>query len=287
MAMSTMQAASAKSAPKLEAPHDTCDTHMHFYDTKYPLAPTAASAPPEDGSVATYQALQRRTGITRTVVVQPTAYGKDNTCTLDGMAALGKDTARGVAVVDDRVSEAELRRLDDLGMRAARLHMLPGGAIPWEIADAVVKRVQSVGWHAQLQLNGRLLPDRERQILDWPGRVVIDHIGRIVDPVAARVSLPAPPRRHRPRVGQALGALPRLQIRAAAVRGRERARQHGEGRAGAHAVGDELAAPERKASAGRGGSARPLARLGARRDDAAKNPGRQSGRALRILENDP
>jgi D-galactarolactone isomerase len=184
MAMSTMQAASAKSAAKLEAPHGTCDTHMHFYDKKYPLAPTAASAPPEDGSVATYRALQRRIGITRTVVVQPTAYGKDNTCTLDGMAALGKDTARGVAVVDDRVSEAELRRLDDLGMRAARLHMLPGGAIPWEIADAVVKRVQSVGWHAQLQLNGRLLPDRERQILDWPGRVVIDHIGRIADPVA-------------------------------------------------------------------------------------------------------
>jgi D-galactarolactone isomerase len=184
MAMSTMQAASAKSAAKLEAPHGTCDTHMHFYDKKYPLAPTAASAPPEDGSVATYRALQRRIGITRTVVVQPTAYGKDNTCTLDGMAALGKDTARGVAVVDDRVSEAELRRLDDLGMRAARLHMLPGGAIPWEIADAVVKRVQSVGWHAQLQLNGRLLPDRERQILGWPGRVVIDHIGRIADPVA-------------------------------------------------------------------------------------------------------
>ncbi len=81
--MSTMQAASAKSAPKLEAPHGTCDTHMHFYDKKYPLARTAASAPPEDGSVATYRALQRRIGITRTVVVQPTAYGRDNTCTLD------------------------------------------------------------------------------------------------------------------------------------------------------------------------------------------------------------
>jgi D-galactarolactone isomerase len=118
------------------------------------------------------------------VVVQPTAYGKDNSCTLDGMAALGKDNARGVAVVDDQVSEAELRRLDDLGMRAARLHMLPGGAISWEIADAVVKRAQSVGWHAQLQMDGRLLPDRERQIRDWPGRIVIDHIGRVADPVA-------------------------------------------------------------------------------------------------------
>jgi D-galactarolactone isomerase len=169
----------------LQAPDGACDTHMHFYDKKYPLAPTAASAPPDDGSVDTYQALQRHVGISRTVVVQPTAYGKDNTCTLDGMAALGKGKARGVAVVDDQVGEAELRRLDDAGMRAARLHMLPGGAVGWDIADAVVKRVQSVGWHTQLQMDGRLLSDRERQIRDWPGRIVIDHIGRIADPVAA------------------------------------------------------------------------------------------------------
>src|ERR1700680_4440570 len=182
--MSTMAKGSAKSTPKLNAPDGACDTHMHFYDKKYPLAPTAASAPPEDGSVATYRALQRRIGITRTVVVQPTAYGKDNTCTLDGMAALGKH-ARGVAVVDQEVSEAELRRLDGAGMRAARLHMLPGGAIGWDIADAVVKRAQSVGWHAQLQMDGRLLPDRERQIFDWPGRVVIGHLRPGAPPVAA------------------------------------------------------------------------------------------------------
>ena len=139
--MTTMEKGSAKATPKLQAPENACDTHMHFYDKKYPLAKTAASAPPEDSSVETYRGLQRRIGITRTVVVQPTAYGKDNSCTLDGMAALGKN-ARGVAVVDHHVSEAELRRLDEAGMRAARLHMLPGGAISWDIADAVVARVQ-------------------------------------------------------------------------------------------------------------------------------------------------
>jgi D-galactarolactone isomerase len=181
--MSPTESAAKRSASKLQAPPGCCDTHMHFYDKKYPLAKTAASPPPEDGSVRTYRALRQRVGITRTVVVQPTAYGKDNSCSLDGMAALGRD-ARGVAVVDDQVSDAELRRLDALGMRAARLHMLPGGAIPWDIADAVVKRVQSAGWHAQLQLDGRLLPERERQILGWPGRIVIDHIGRIADPVS-------------------------------------------------------------------------------------------------------
>ena len=139
----TATASEKKSVPKLKAPAGSCDTHMHFYDKRFPLAKTAASAPPEDGSVATYRAMQRRIGFSRTVVVQPTAYGLDNSCTLAGMAELGKANARGVAVIDDKVTDAELARLDAAGMRAARLHMLPGGAISWDIADAVVKRAQS------------------------------------------------------------------------------------------------------------------------------------------------
>src|SRR6266540_1327516 len=137
--MSTTAKASERK-PALKAPAGSCDTHMHFYEKRYPLAKTAASAPPEDGSVATYRAMQRRIGISRTVVVQPTAYGLDNSCTLAGMAELGNANARGVAVIDDKVTDAELARLDAAGMRAARLHMLPGGAISWDIADAVVKR---------------------------------------------------------------------------------------------------------------------------------------------------
>jgi D-galactarolactone isomerase len=170
-----------KPAPRLVAPANSCDTHMHFYDKKFPLAPTAVATPPDDGSVATYRTVQRRLGLTRTVVVQPTAYGFDNTCTLEGMAAIGN--ARGVAVVDDQVADAGLHRLHEAGIRGLRLQMVPGGAIPWEMADAVVKRVQTVGWHTQLQMDGRLLPDREAQILAWPGRIVIDHVARFFVPV--------------------------------------------------------------------------------------------------------
>ena len=68
-------------------------------------------------------------------------------------------------------------------MRGARLHMMPGGAIPWEMLDAVAARVQAVGWHVQLQLDGRELPEREAQIKGWPGRIVIDHVGKFVEPV--------------------------------------------------------------------------------------------------------
>ena len=168
--------------PRLKAPPGACDTHMHFYDVRYPTAPTALSTPP-DATVEEYRVLQRSLGLTRTVVVQPSTYGRDNRCTLHGIAALGLDVARGIAVVDAATSEAELQALTQGGMRGVRFHQLPGGALAWDELDRIAARVQSVGWHVQLQLDGRLLPEREAQIRAWPGRIVIDHVGKFLEPV--------------------------------------------------------------------------------------------------------
>src|SRR5712691_4810866 len=55
-------------APKLKAPANACDCHMHIYDAKYPTAPSATLKPP-DALVADYKLLQKRIGTTRNVVV--------------------------------------------------------------------------------------------------------------------------------------------------------------------------------------------------------------------------
>jgi D-galactarolactone isomerase len=168
--------------PRLKAPPGACDTHMHFYDARYPTAPTATMTPP-DASVEDYRAVQRRLGLSRTVVVQPTTYGTDNRCTLEGIAGLGLDAARGVATVDATVSERELETLTQSGIRGARFHMLRGGALRWGELDRIAAKVQGVGWHVQLQLDGRELPDREAQARGWPGTIVIDHVGKFLEPV--------------------------------------------------------------------------------------------------------
>jgi D-galactarolactone isomerase len=173
---------SVNSTPRLRAPVGACDTHIHVYDKKYPLASAAVGTPPE-ASAETYRAVMERLAIARAVIVQPSAYGTDNRCTLEGIATLGLDRARGIAVVDDKVTERALEDLTAGGMRGARLHMLTGGAIPWDMADAVAARVQAAGWHVQRQLDGRLLPEREAQIRSWPGRIVIDHVGKFLEPV--------------------------------------------------------------------------------------------------------
>ena len=99
--------------PKEKAPPGTWDTHMHIYDQRYPRAATAKIVH-GDALVPEYEQVRKRLGIEHTVVVQPSAYGTDNRCTLEAMAALGPGT-RGVAVVDETVTDAELDRLTKLG----------------------------------------------------------------------------------------------------------------------------------------------------------------------------
>lgn len=167
--------------PKLQSPPGACDTHMHFYNAKVPSAPTALMTP-DDAWIKDYKAVRAHLGLERVVVVQPTTYGMDNSCQIEAMAAFG-DQARAVFVVDDQTPDEELERLTKLGGRGARFHMLPGGAVPWDILEAVAARIHEFGWHIQLQLNGRELPEREAMLKRLPGALVVDHVGRFTQPV--------------------------------------------------------------------------------------------------------
>ena len=66
--------------PKLKAPPNACDCHMHIYDSRFPVAPTAKLRP-GNATVDDYRRLQKRLGTTRNVVVTPSTYGTDNACT--------------------------------------------------------------------------------------------------------------------------------------------------------------------------------------------------------------
>jgi D-galactarolactone isomerase len=170
------------SPPRLKAPAGTIDTHIHIYDRKYPLAPTATFTPP-DASVADYLKVCERLGIARTVVIQPTGYGTDNRCTLEAMQTLGRDRARGIAVVDISVTDAELDRMTKAGIRGIRFFMLKGGALSWDVVDDIAARVTSFGWHINLQLDGRTFPDFEERVKRFPGTLVVDHVGKFLEPV--------------------------------------------------------------------------------------------------------
>jgi len=161
-------------------PDGACDTHMHVYDGRFPVAPDAVLFPP-DASVAHYRSLQSELGLTRVVVVQPTTYGLDNRLQLEAVDDLGPE-ARAVVVVDADVAESELDDLTEAGTRGARFHLLPGGAVPWESLGPVAARVHERGWHIQLQLDGRRLAERLDALRALPTPLVVDHIGLFAPP---------------------------------------------------------------------------------------------------------
>ena len=166
--------------PKLAAPRGACDTHMHFYDEKAAVAP--GTFMPGHFPIEDYQAMQKRLGLERVIVVQPNAYADDNRVTLDAVKKFGKN-AKGVAVVKPGVKDAELERLTKGGICAIRIMTLHGGTLGFEVMDELMARVHPFGWHANIQLDGRELPKFEAQIKRLPGKFVIDHTGKFLEPV--------------------------------------------------------------------------------------------------------
>jgi len=172
--------------PKLPSPVGTCDTHMHIFEPGYTVLP-GTNLPAIPGNTAEYRKLRARLGITRTVIVQPAAYGNDNRCTLEAMKALADDThqTRGVAIVLPGDSDAEIARLTAAGIRGIRYHLLPGGGVSWDTLKEMAARVAPHGWHVQIQVDGRELAGREALLKALPCDMVIDHIGRFTQPIAA------------------------------------------------------------------------------------------------------
>ena len=164
----------------MKMPQGACDTHMHFYDEKVAGAP--GTPLPGHFPVEAYRELQKQLGLERVIVVQPNGYRTDNTVTLDSIRKIGSN-AKGVAVVKPDVPDAELERLTRAGVCAVRIMTLHGGTLGFDVMDEVMARVHPFGWHANIQLDGRNLPTYEAQIKRLPGKFVIDHNGKFLEPV--------------------------------------------------------------------------------------------------------
>jgi len=167
--------------PRLTVPVGATDTHMHFYHTEVAAAPGGPPLP-GDYRVEQYREVQQRLGLSRVIVVQPNAYQDDNRVTLAAISALGAG-AKGVGVVKPGVSDADIAWLTEGGIIAQRIFQLPWGAVGFDRMHEVMARVHPAGWHANIQLDGRELPQWEDTIKKLPGRFVIDHNGKYLEPV--------------------------------------------------------------------------------------------------------
>jgi len=170
-------AATGTATPKLKAPANAVDCHHHIYDSRFPADPKAVLRPP-DALVEDYRRLQQRIGTTRSVIVQPSTYGTDNRCTLAALAALGS-SSRAIAVVTPEVADAELKRLNGLGVKGLRFNLAQAGATTPDMIEPLARRITALGWHVQVNAPPEnlveILPILER----LPCPVVFDHLAHI------------------------------------------------------------------------------------------------------------
>jgi len=101
-------------------PAHACDCHCHVFGpaARFPYA-EPRSYTPEDAPIEAYLALLDRLGCERGVLVQPSAYGRDNAAMLDALAREPR-RLRGVAVGGAELSRATLNAWHKLGVRGLR-----------------------------------------------------------------------------------------------------------------------------------------------------------------------
>jgi 2-pyrone-4,6-dicarboxylate lactonase len=167
--------------PAFVLPPQTCDAHCHVFGpaAKFPFAPNRPYTP-EDAPKEALAALYRHLGIERSVIVQASCHGTDNSAMLDAIATSG-GAYRGVAIVDGSFDERAFRALHEGGIRGVRFNFVKhlGGAPDIAVLRAVVDRIAGLGWHIVLHLDAPGLIEFDDLIRSLPIPFVIDHMGRV------------------------------------------------------------------------------------------------------------
>jgi predicted TIM-barrel fold metal-dependent hydrolase len=179
----TLHAAAAQPATpvNVDIPAAACDCHTHIHPDpeKFPFFAGRVYTP-ELASPEEMTALHKALRMERVVIVTPSIYGTDNSATLFGMKARGA-TARGVAVIDDKTSEADLDAMAQAGIRGIRLNLATGGVNDPAVArprfQAAVERVKARGWHIQIFTNPAMITATKDLVAASPVPVVFDHFG--------------------------------------------------------------------------------------------------------------
>jgi predicted TIM-barrel fold metal-dependent hydrolase len=162
-----------------------CDTHIHIIGNQldYPMV-VERRYTPGLASVESLKIHLDQQGLERAVIIQPSVYGFDNRCTLDALQTM-LDKARGVLVLPESVTAAQLQTFDAQGARGIRLNIESTGN--FSVADLVTQlqfwgaRLADIGWHIQVYAPMAWLAACADVIAKLPVPVVLDHFSLWTD----------------------------------------------------------------------------------------------------------
>jgi predicted TIM-barrel fold metal-dependent hydrolase len=125
-----------------------------------------------------FRDVHAKIGCDRAVIVNATIHGTDNRVVTDAIAAY-PEQYKGLAVVADTISDAELDALNKAGMRGCRFAFLKrlGGVKDMAAFTRLAHRAAEIGWHIDVYLDPGSVPDFAPILTALPTSYVIDHMG--------------------------------------------------------------------------------------------------------------
>lgn len=175
--------ASQPSTPvSFDVPKGACDclTHIFADPAQFPMSPTRTYTP-EPALIPEIEALHAALHVDRVIIVHPTVYGTDNSCTLDAIQRLG-GRARGIAVLDPKTPAAQLDELEHAGFCGVRVNMETIGQTDPAIARArlqgAIELVQNrPAWHIQIYTRPAIVEAVYDLLESCPLPLAFDHFG--------------------------------------------------------------------------------------------------------------
>ena len=175
-----------RASQRVVVPKGACDSHAHVIGphARYPLVNGREGVTAPEALLVDYLAMLDALGLERGVLVQPGVYGTDNTSLTDAIATAPR-RLRGIAVVENDITEKELLRLRERGVRGVRFNTRGGSAMSAgrgklasiDTVKAFGAMLAACGMHVQMLIPVDKFADLDKSLADFPVDIVIDHMG--------------------------------------------------------------------------------------------------------------
>ena len=168
------------SKPTYKAPAGAVDAHCHVFGPGhiFPFADERKYTPC-DASKEQLFALRDHLGFEKNVIVQATCHGADNSALEDALRS-SEGKARGVVTVKRSVTDAELARMHEAGVRGVRFNFVKRlvDFTPKDELMEIAGRIAKLGWHTVVYFEAADLKELWDFFTNLPTTVVVDHMGR-------------------------------------------------------------------------------------------------------------
>jgi len=166
--------------PQYIAPDGAVDAHCHIFGPEeiFPYAPERKYTPCT-GSKQELFDLRDHLGFSRNVIVQASCHGRNNDALIDGLKSAG-ELARGIAVVDDKITNEELQSMHDAGVRGVRFNFVRRlvDPKPQDYYERIIEKIAPIGWHIIVYIEAADFKEQIPFLKSLPVTVVFDHMAR-------------------------------------------------------------------------------------------------------------